>query len=66
LTLLLVGYRLYLGKVLFDAKGDIRAKPVGDPVITTLPYILDNPDVLESFLEFYYADHVKNQKNGRA
>jgi len=50
-----------LPRVLFSETGDL-IKPDGDPVISTLPYILDCPDILETFIEIYNEDYVKKIK----
>jgi len=62
LTKLIVGYWFYLISVLIDKQGEIR-KPQGDPIISTFPYILDSPDILESFIEIYNDDFASKMKS---
>lgn len=64
LTKLIVGYRFYLISVLIDKQGEIR-KPQGDPIISTFPYILDSPDILEPFIEIFNEDFTSKMKSTR-
>ena len=51
LLLMLTGYRLYLANKLLEDHSMNFHKPDGDHIFVTLPKILNNPDVLENFID---------------
>mmetsp|Transcript_8255 Transcript_8255/g.7315 ORF Transcript_8255/g.7315 Transcript_8255/m.7315 type:complete len:178 (+) Transcript_8255:1211-1744(+) len=65
LSSFLVGFRNYLGKERFSDthSGESVSIPNSNFMIITFPKILDNPDILETFLEFWNDVVMKKMKD---